>query len=101
MNRSAELQFDVVRRAPNAPIWKSALGARSSWSQCASSRFIGNYYLRKAFILVKFFRQQKINPPTSTNNSQMRGPPPWRRRQGALKQSGNRSADSVVRANGI
>ena len=30
-NRSAELQFGIVWRAPNGPIWKSALQARGSW----------------------------------------------------------------------
>ena len=34
MNRSAELQLGAVWRAPNAPTWRSALQAHSSWSQC-------------------------------------------------------------------
>jgi len=32
-HRSAELQFGILRRAPNGPIWKSALQARCSCSQ--------------------------------------------------------------------
>src|SRR5439155_26198371 len=31
MSRSAELQLGVVRRAPNAPIWRSALPGKPRW----------------------------------------------------------------------
>src|SRR5438876_212793 len=34
LNRSVELQFGIVWRAPDGPIWESALQARASWSQC-------------------------------------------------------------------
>jgi len=41
MNRSAELQFGIVRRAPNGPIWKSALPGRCSSFQCMQKMAAG------------------------------------------------------------
>src|SRR6266478_4347789 len=45
MNRSAELQLGAVRRAPDAPTWRSALqarGSRSQWLEGDANRAAGD-----------------------------------------------------------
>ena len=52
MNRSAELQLGAVRRAPNAPTWRSALQSREQFGQGArnTATMRPNHFARESHI---------------------------------------------------